>query len=153
MKLTRRQLIVMGSSTAAVALTAPHALAARSASAWYEGAIVIDGLGSPGNMESGEGAPLSAADIDDVHTSGLTAIHLTVGAVGTMSPLAAFEKIVRDITRWEGEIVAHRDVLAAIFVAVLQLGDCDGATLRPEVVQPCIAFHPFREKREPPIEM
>ncbi len=117
MTITRRELLRLASSATAVGLTAPHAFAGESVSALYDGSIVIDGLGAPGSEESDEAAPLSPADIDHVRTSGLTAIHVTVGSVGTMSPLAAFEKIVRDITRWEGEIAAHPEVLAAIRTA------------------------------------
>ena len=46
--------------------------------------------------------------------SGLTAAHLTVGAMGTMTPLQAFENIVRDIARWERQIESHPDVLSRV---------------------------------------
>jgi membrane dipeptidase len=47
----------------------------------------------------------------------MTALHLTVGAVGTMPSLEAFEKIVRDIARWEGEVDRSPGVFARIRTA------------------------------------
>jgi len=114
MMLTRRELITLAGSAASIALSLPRGLAASTASALYDGAIVIDGLGGPGNPESEEGALLTLPELEDVRSSGLTAIHATVGAVGTMPPLEAFEKIVRDITHWDGEISAHSEVFTSI---------------------------------------
>jgi len=114
MTITRRELIRLAGGTAALALAVPHALALQSSAALYEGGIIIDGLGFPGSLESDEGALLTPMEVDHVRASGLSAIHVTVGAVGTMPPLEAFEKIARDITRWEGELAAHPDVFARI---------------------------------------
>lgn len=117
MMMNRRLWIQSTAASAAFALLVPRLWSADSAAALYERSIIIDGLGFPGGLESEEGAPLSAAEIGHIHDSGLTAVNLTVGPVGTMTPLEAFEQIVRDITRWNGEITAHPDVLKAIHSA------------------------------------
>jgi len=52
--------------------------------------------------------------VADVAASGLSAVNVTIGDIGTMTPLAAFERLVRDIARWEGEIDRHPEVLARI---------------------------------------
>jgi membrane dipeptidase len=80
----------------------------------YTRSVVIDGLGGPGGADTEDGAPLTDAELGDVRGSGVTAFNLTVGAVGTMPPIEAFEKIVRDIARWEGEIDRSPAVLARI---------------------------------------
>jgi membrane dipeptidase len=49
-----------------------------------------------------------------MQASGLTATHLTVGDVGAMMPLAAFEKIVRSITHWERQIDNHPTILSRV---------------------------------------
>jgi membrane dipeptidase len=110
----RREMIRMGSGAAALALLAPHLLAADPAAALYARSIAIDGLGFPGSEESEEGAALTAGEIRHLRDSGMTAVHLTVGAVGTMPALQAFENIVRNIAHWEDEVSAHPEVLASI---------------------------------------
>jgi len=111
---TRREFVSLAAATAAV-LAAPTGLASPgSAAALYARSFVIDGLGGPGGADTDEGAPLSPREVDDVCSSGITAFNLTVGAVGTMPPLEAFEKIVRDVARWEAEIDRNPGVLARI---------------------------------------
>ena len=107
---TRRQLI-RGALLSAAALAAPS-LARASGQA--SGTVRIDGLGFPGSVSTEQGAPLQGAELADIRASNLSATHLTVGQVGTMPPLQAFEAIVRDIVRWEGEIDAHNATLARI---------------------------------------
>jgi len=114
MKLTRREAICLSVTPALAVLLSPRLLAAETGAALYRKSIVIDGLGFPGGLSTDESASLNKQEIKDVADSGLTAAHLTVGAVGTMPPLQAFEKIVRDISRWEMEIDRHPDVLARI---------------------------------------
>lgn len=65
-------------------------------------------------MRSESGSPLSELEIEHVRSSGLTAVHITVGAVGAMTPLEAFEKIVRDIARWENEIDTHDHAMTRV---------------------------------------
>ena len=74
----------------------------------YEKAILIDALGGPGG---GDG-PLSPAELADVRASGLTAVNLTVGALGSGADV--FEQTFRTIGFWEREIDAHPDVLMRI---------------------------------------
>jgi hypothetical protein len=50
----------------------------------YRDAIIIDGLGGPGSLTSEPGEPLTDAHLQDVRDSGLTAVLVTIGSVGTM---------------------------------------------------------------------
>jgi len=117
MKLTRRQAIQLSLAPAIAAVLTPRLFAAETGEAIYRDSIVIDGLGSPGGLSTDESAPLNELEIEQVADSGLTAVHLTLGTVGTMPPLQAFEKIVRDISRWEQEIGRHPAVLARVRTA------------------------------------
>jgi membrane dipeptidase len=117
MPFTRRELIRYAAATGFATLTAPRLFAQSSAAALYKSSIIIDGLGFPGGLSHDEGALLSELEIEDIRVSGLTATHLTVGSVGTMAPLDAFEKVVRDIARWEGDIDTHPKVLARVRLA------------------------------------
>jgi len=117
MPFTRRELIRYAAATGFATLAAPRLFAQGSATELYESSIVIDGLGFPGGISQDEGSLLNELEVEDIHTSGLTATHLTVGSVGTMAPLDAFEKVVRDIARWEGDIDAHPKVLARVRLA------------------------------------
>jgi len=114
MKFTRREVFQLSLAPAIALVLAPRSFAADPGAATYRDSIVIDGLGFPGGLSTDESAALNELEIRDVGASGLTAVHLTVGAVGTMTPLQAFEKIVRDISRWEQEVDRHPDVLARV---------------------------------------
>jgi membrane dipeptidase len=119
----RREFLYLGAAGLAAPLLTPRSLRAGSGSKLYGRSIVIDGLGFPGSMDNDQdgnaGAELSEQEVRDVAQSGLTATHLTVGEVGTMAPLLSFEKIIRDITRWDRETVRHPNV----FLAVRRLDD------------------------------
>jgi membrane dipeptidase len=80
----------------------------------YDAAIVIDGLGGPGDSVSKIGVPLSAAHVENVRRSGLTAVNLTILPVGTTPPESAFVQAVREILYWESEIERLPQVLARI---------------------------------------
>ncbi|MGD2128292.1 MAG: membrane dipeptidase [Lysobacterales bacterium] len=114
MPFTRRHFLSMTATSGLAAAATPGLFAATPAEKLYARSIAIDGCGGPGGIESEQGAPLTAAEVDDVRASGLSAINMTVGAVGTMPSLEAFEKIVRDIARWEGEIDNHPDAFARV---------------------------------------
>jgi membrane dipeptidase len=77
-----------------------------SAESWdgYNSAIVINGLGGPGSSATESDKPLSEIDIENVHRSGLTALHLTILPVGSTPPDTAFVQAVREILYWESEI-------------------------------------------------
>lgn len=109
--LSRRGVLVSGAATA-FALSLPPRWAFASEWPGYRSAIVIDGLGEPGNGDADE--PLSEAQLKDTHDSGLTCAHLTVGVVGTMTSDAAFMRTVRSIAYWEREIDAHPDSFVRI---------------------------------------
>lgn len=95
----------------------------------YMAGFIIDGLGGPGGSGSDPDSPLSELDIKHIRESGLTAVHITVGAVGTMGPLEAFEKNVRGIARWEKEIDTHNGVMTRIrSVADLKIAKAEGKT-------------------------
>jgi membrane dipeptidase len=112
--LRRRDLLSMSVAAAATALVPRRLLAADSAAALYSRSIVIDGLGFPGGRQTDTQEALLPLEIEDIRASGLSAVHVTVGTVGTMPPLEAFEAIVRDIARWEGQIERHPTVFARV---------------------------------------
>ena len=64
-----------------------------------------------------DGTPLSAKDIVDVRSSGVTAVNVTVNVPG--NGLGRFEETITNIASWEHELVAHPDV----FLKVLNSGD------------------------------
>jgi membrane dipeptidase len=114
MPLTRRKLIQYAGASGLAALAAPGLFARQNVKALYENSVIIDGLGFPGGLGTDENAVLNEQEIIDIRESGLTASHLTVGAVGTMPPLEAFEKTVRDIARWERQVDSHPESLARV---------------------------------------
>src|SRR3954468_9904209 len=120
----RRQFLLL-SAVAAASAAVPAALAgvettpagasgeARAGWAGYEKAIVVDALGSPGGSGTGANdAPLSAAEIADLRTSGVTAVNLTVGSVGGGPDV--FPDTFERIAYWEREIDSHSDVLIKV---------------------------------------
>ena len=96
------------------ALRWPHLIYFAIDSAWYQEGIIIDGLGFPGSMHTNMDEGLSRQDLAEIQQSGLTACHLTVGDVGAMPPLQAFEAILRSIDQWESEIEKHSDILQSM---------------------------------------
>lgn len=116
---SRRDFLLMTASAGA-ALGAPGLLAAANratAGQLYERSVIIDGLGFPGGLNPDEAAALSSSEVAHVRQSGLSAVHLTVGDVGTMPPLVAFEKVVRSVARWEAEIAAHPETFSPVRTA------------------------------------
>ncbi|NOR19008.1 MAG: peptidase M19 [Xanthomonadales bacterium] len=114
MSLTRRNLLGLGTAATVAALTSSRLFAGSSSTPLYKNNIIIDGLGFPGGLSRDEGSGLIPGEITDIGNSGLTATHLTVGSVGTMAPLLAFEKIVRDIAKWEKDIELNPHVLSSV---------------------------------------
>jgi membrane dipeptidase len=111
MNSSRRDFLATSIALGALASTPPLlAAAATDSASLYARSVIIDGLGG---MDLDAGV-LSAASLADAHTCGLSALHTTVGSVGDMSPLLAFEQIVRSMTAWEAQIDAHPQVLARV---------------------------------------
>lgn len=110
--LDRRQFLVLSAAAAAAGFAggAGRGWAAGSGG-WpgYAQATVIDGLGSPGGASEGF---LTAEQIADVRASGLTAVNVTVSAVGVLT--GAFEETVKGIAWWEQEVALHPDVFLKI---------------------------------------
>ncbi len=86
--LSRRALLIASGA----ALTLPMRLSARGALERLSGCVVIDGLGGPGSLTAEPGQPLTDAHLKDVRDSGLSAVLLTVGTVGTMTQDEAFKR-------------------------------------------------------------
>jgi len=114
--ISRRELLVRSVATA-VALGLPWRRAAAADWFKYREAIVIDGLGGPGGLNTDPGGRLLEQEIKDVRESGVTCAHTTVGPVGTTAPDTAFMDTVRGIAYWEREIDAHPEVLARVRTA------------------------------------
>lgn len=109
-----RRTVLMG---AGAALTLPMGLAHAARWSGYRDALVIDGLGGPGSITSGPDAPLSDAELKDTRDSGLTAVLITIGPVGTTAPEAGFNLAVRTILDMEREIAKHPDTFASVRTA------------------------------------
>ena len=117
MQISRRELIHR-SMLSAVALSAGSALPAKGqALSKSITGMLIDGLGFPGGVSVEEDTPLLPEEVQHLRESGLAACHLTVGSVGSMPSLEAFEKTVRDVMRWEQEIDKHSQTLSRVRLA------------------------------------
>jgi len=114
----RRQFLVTASALATLALLPAAVNAATAASSpapgWsgYRRAVVIDGLGSPGSIDGLDGHALSAADLLDIKTSGLTAVNVTVSGVGSYAN--DFENTIKNIAYWDAQIAAYPNALMKI---------------------------------------
>ena len=84
---------------------------------------MIDGLGGPGGHATEDGSELTTSEVNDIRTSGMTCLHLTVGEVGTMLPDEAYQKAVALIARWEAEV----DRYPATVVRVRSVADIHAA--------------------------
>jgi membrane dipeptidase len=114
MTLNRRKFIQLTSAAGASILFTPKLFATPSMQEMYDGSIIIDGLGFPGGRQQGAATPLNALELEDIAASGLTAAHFTVGAVGTMPSLEAFEKITTNVADWEWQIDANPKILQRV---------------------------------------
>ncbi len=106
---TRRQFMFWAGACAAAA---PWILEAGQASKGYSAeryrrALVIDSLGGPDSYD--------AAGLADIKTSGVTAVNLTVGAVGNDPD--AYDAAIREIAAGDGEIAARPDALLKVLAA------------------------------------
>ncbi len=143
--LPRRQFLYLSALTGAAALLPPTP-AAASPESLYRRSIVIDGLGFPGGRAE-PAAGLTVEDLEDIRQSGVTAVHMTIGSVGTMPPLQAFEHIVRDIVRWEQRTAAQPDTLRVIrSVAELRATKAAGLTGLVFGLQDGVAFEDDPER-------
>jgi membrane dipeptidase len=117
--LTRRAAILLSAAGLLCRSAASTATAAGFGSEKYAGAMVIDALGGPGMNDPSipDGARLSAKDIADVRSSGVTAVNVTVNVPG--NGLNPFEKTIENIAGMEHELAAHPDV----FLKVLNSAD------------------------------
>ena len=121
--LTRRAAILL--SAAGLLCRSAPSFSAGLSNEQYAGAMVIDALGGPGMNDPSipDGTPLSAKDIADVRSSGVTAVNVTVNLPGNGSD--RFEKTIANIASWEHELVAHPDV----FLKVLNSRDLTQAKM------------------------
>ena len=113
--LTRRAAILL--SAAGLLCRSAAGFAAGLSNEQYAGAMVIDALGGPGTNDPSipDGMPLSAKDIADVRSSGVTAVNVTVNLPGNGSD--RFEKTIENIASWEHELVAHPDMFLKVLNA------------------------------------
>ena len=115
--MNRRRFLGLSAAVAAALAAGAGRAAGEPVAELYRRSIVIDGLGGPGGDQFDAGRPLTSAEVAEVRESGITAFNVTIGHVGNEPPLAAFEAIVRDIARLDGEIDRHPDVLARVRTA------------------------------------
>ncbi len=107
-----RRRFVSSLATTALAASAPRIATSKAGgeARWrgYSRATIIDGCGSPGSANDTSGT-LGAAELADVRASGVTAMNLTVGPVGSYT--RDYDGAVSLIAHWDAEIAAHPDVL------------------------------------------
>ena len=107
---TRRSFLALGAAVAA----APAARLLARPQPKSAAGFVIDGCGAPGDPAAEDAPELSRKSVADALASGVTAVNVTVGPVGDRPTLSAFEGIIRDIARWEGEIARHPDAFLRV---------------------------------------
>lgn len=128
MKSSRRDFLGLGLGLSAAGMLAA-AVPSRTSDAGRPTALRIDGLGFPGGVSIGEDQPLLPVELQHIVQSGLTATHLTLGPVASMPGLQAFEKILRDIARWDREIKNHQGILhSARKIEDIDNGGATGST-------------------------
>lgn len=117
--LTRREAILVSVAGFFWRSAASSATATAFSNEQYARAMLIDALGAPGMNDPGvpDGTPLSAKDIADVRSSGVTAVNVTVNVPGNGAD--RFEKTIENVAGIEHELVAHPDV----FLKVLNASD------------------------------
>lgn len=113
MPLTRRE-FCLAAALGSAALLAPVRRVSAAPWAGYDGLIVIDGLGGPGAIGVGWGSPLTAPQLSDVRSSGITCTHITVGSVGRKPTLRAYADIVESIAFWDAQVETHPDTLMRV---------------------------------------
>jgi membrane dipeptidase len=113
--MNRRDFLVKsGMAATAAAMDWPRFAQGAAAPTWpgYGAATVIDALGAPGGGTFGDRVPLTASNIADVKASGITALNVTVGGVGSYAK--DFEEALRNIAFWDDQIAAHPDAITKI---------------------------------------
>jgi membrane dipeptidase len=120
--MTRREVIAMSVASLLVRPGLARSMeegpgkTSRAQTHWpgYAKAIVIDALGGPGGYIPGDDgtAPLTPAMVRDARESGITAVNLTVGAVGNQPD--RLEKTFRGIGVAERELNAHPETFVKI---------------------------------------
>ncbi len=115
--LDRRQFLELAGAAAAAAPFVARAAASGYPADAYGDAILIDALGGPGDYAAttAEDAPLSARAVADAVASGLTAVNLTVSAVGN-GP-GKFEQTIANIARADREFALHPDAFVRVLAA------------------------------------
>lgn len=118
----RRDFIIGAGVAAATAST--RALAAEPpARALYDRAMVIDALGGPGGYDPQQqpGAPMTAKLLADAKASGVTAVNITISAVGNIP--TSFEDSIDQLAEMNREI----DLNPGLFMAVRRGADLRAA--------------------------
>jgi membrane dipeptidase len=121
--LDRRSFLAMAAAGAASLTAVPRALAQGAAGkagpgaappgwAGYDRSVVIDALSGLGITSRPRDAALTAAELSEAKASGVTAVNLTVSAVGVLQ--GAFPQTVDQIGFWDREVNKHPDALVKV---------------------------------------
>jgi membrane dipeptidase len=113
----RRDFLAGAGAVAGVLATRPARAAEPAARSLYGRVIVIDALGGPGGYDpSGKpGDPMSARFVADAKASGLTAVNVTVSAVGNVPN--GFEDTIGEIAFLNAEIARNPGVFMGVRTA------------------------------------
>jgi membrane dipeptidase len=114
MKLDRRTFLGLGASAGITLLASPRAMTATTADNLYRRSIVIDGLGGIAPQLTDAPLKLTADLLEVIAQSGLSACHLTIGEVGSMPSLQAFESVIRDADHWDRQAELNGQSLVRI---------------------------------------
>ena len=118
-----RRNFLIGAGAMAAAASHRGWAAEPPARAMYERAIVIDALGGPGGYDPKHeaGAPLTPKLLGDAKNSGLTAVNITVSAVGNIP--TGYEETIANIAAHNREI----DLNPGLFMAIRKGADLRAA--------------------------
>ena len=110
----KRREFLIKSSMVGTGMMLSAATRAEATGSWprYRRVTVIDALGDPRNGSFKGNVPLAASELSDVKASGITALNLTVGSVGSYAK--DFEETLQNIAFWDDQITKHPDVLMKI---------------------------------------
>ncbi|MFC3711508.1 dipeptidase [Sphingoaurantiacus capsulatus] len=118
-----RRNFLMGAGALAAASSTRAFAAEPPAKAMYHRAMVIDALGGPGGYDPKQerGAPMTAKLLADARASGVTAVNITISAVGNIP--TSFEDSVDQLAEMNREI----DLNPGLFMAVRKGADLRAA--------------------------
>lgn len=110
MILDRREFLRAGTGAGVALIASAPPIGAALPEELYSRSIAIDGLGGLSGMSD----ELGQDDIAVIASSGLTALHMTIGNSFRAPPLEVFESIILEADRWDRQVELNPAVLTKI---------------------------------------